>query len=431
MATCRWCLVEFTSRNQVFVHVRDTPACAAAANQEDDRASTVLAERARPKVHAAVFLVRRVCSAQAVETCLLTALDAAGAHSTIAQSADDATNIHLLHNLEECGGGDVRGCCRPGGTYGVFVARFECSCTAHTAHCGADVLHRTYSTLAQSDVAVGVWKLLQATLIPRGDKFRISELRVQDHSHLLHLRTPEGAAACTSNALAQVTPTDLSSLVTIVVTTSPMRSDPELDILETTFGSLALAGLEGCRKILVCDHLEIDVAASTTTTKFRGFKKGCLPPEYIQRYRQRLENLREAQWAHDKKIEVLELESWHGFALATLRALELVQTPLVCVIQHDLAFLRRVDFAPIADVLLREQPGAVRKCNFVNFPVCFRLVSGGSLAHIAQNLSSKHTHTHAHTRTHTHARTHMHAHARTHTRAHARSHACTYAVNPG
>lgn len=48
------------------------------------------------------------------------------------------------------------------------------------------------------------------------------------------------------------------------------------------------------------------------------------------------------------QVEVVELTTWHGFALATLHALNLCNTPLVCVVQHDLAFLRRVDLAPVA-----------------------------------------------------------------------------------
>jgi hypothetical protein len=44
--------------------------------------------------------------------------------------------------------------------------------------------------------------------------------------------------------------------------------------------------------------------------------------EYIERYRARLEALREAQWVKDMKIEMMALESWHCFSLATLSALQ-------------------------------------------------------------------------------------------------------------
>jgi hypothetical protein len=65
---------------------------------------------------------------------------------------------------------------------------------------------------------------------------------------------------------------------------------------------------------------------------------------------------------------VLELESWHGFALATRRALELVRTPLVCVLQHDLAFLRKAELRPVAHALLHPTDGGRRRVRYVHFP---------------------------------------------------------------
>jgi hypothetical protein len=46
-------------------------------------------------------------------------------------------------------------------------------------------------------------------------------------------------------------------LVTVIVTTSPSRSDPEVDLIRTTFACLQLAGLDRCRKLLVCDHFGV------------------------------------------------------------------------------------------------------------------------------------------------------------------------------
>ena len=44
--------------------------------------------------------------------------------------------------------------------------------------------------------------------------------------------------------------------------------------------------------------------------------------EYIERYRARLAALREAQWVKDMKIEMMPLERWRCFSLATLSALQ-------------------------------------------------------------------------------------------------------------
>jgi hypothetical protein len=105
-----------------------------------------------------------------------------------------------------------------------------------------------------------------------------------------------------------------------------------------------LAGLGPCRKLLVCDHFEVGVPGK------KGWHGGRLSQHLVSNYRRRLALLRDADWAAG--VEVLELEDWHGFGLATKRALELVSTPLVCVVQHDLAFLRRVDLRPTVEELL-------------------------------------------------------------------------------
>ena len=109
--------------------------------------------------------------------------------------------------------------------------------------------------------------------------------------------------------------------VTVIVTTSPARSDPELDLLRTTFASLRLAGLAGCRKILVADRFSVGKSRS-------GEHGGLLPEGRIRNYEKRCASFRDAEWA--RGVEVLELESWHGFALATAAALARVVRRAAC-----------------------------------------------------------------------------------------------------
>jgi hypothetical protein len=135
----------------------------------------------------------------------------------------------------------------------------------------------------------------------------------------------------------------LAENVTVIVTTSPARSDPELDLLRTTFASLELGGLGQCRKLLVCDCFSVGKSRG-------GEHSGLLSAERVRSYRARCASFRLAEWARD--VEVLELESWHGFAWATAAGLAMAQTPLVCVVQHDLAFLRAVELRPVAELLL-------------------------------------------------------------------------------
>ena len=369
--TCRWCKVPFPSRNAIFRHVRDTPECARAAAEEDGRATAVLAEGAvgRPKVHAALFLVSRKDFGKAeggsiAGSVLSQSLARAGARNVLSfPSANPA--MKTKHENSQA----------------VLVASFECSCAEHTAFCGTELLHRTYSAFACPDIArlgaVEKMVILFATMVPPSCKLGIEELVQHDFSHLLPLsafrNTDSSSPPLSSYELAQparISQSDLHRLVTVVVTTSPMRSDPDLDILSTTLGSLSFAGLQDCRKILVCDHLDLETHASPSPAqevqvkreerahaqqeqqgrqehaqtgrqhsiptlapnepKFRGFKRGHLPREYLDRYSERLSALRRAHWVRAMGVELLELQSWHGFALATLRALEAVRTPLVC-----------------------------------------------------------------------------------------------------
>lgn len=145
----------------------------------------------------------------------------------------------------------------------------------------------------------------------------------------------------------------LADHVTVVVSTSPVKSDPDLELLHATFASFQLAGMSECRCILVCDYFGVGASRS-------GEHGGVRPQALIDNYRARIEAFKEAEWAHH--VDVLELESWHGFALGIRRALDLVVTPFVCVVQHDVAFKRVVDLCPVVKVMQQN----VGRVNFVS-----------------------------------------------------------------
>jgi len=104
---------------------------------------------------------------------------------------------------------------------------------------------------------------------------------------------------------------------------------------------------------------------------------GRLPLDRIAKYHERLAQFRMASWAAG--VEVVQLEEWHGFALAVKHALELVNTPLICIVQHDLSFRRGVDLAPIVGVLLDE-----------NMPVDYVYFRRDSQRHYRINTLGKH-----------------------------------------
>eukprot|EP00961_Rhodomonas_salina_P183286 2473936-Rhodomonas_salina.2 len=372
--TCRWCNASFSSRNQVFKHVRKSLACAAAAAEEDRRATLVLGEgppsSAKRQTNVGALVLRYSCETEEAAACCRQVLSAAGATRVdhLGVLGDEQTQaVTSQAGVEQCS---------------VFIMSFCCGSGG-----AQEILHQTYWALEQlqsgvDGVFAGVIRcvhLLYAMLIPGGHELSVQDLRSKYYSHLSSFYCLGGDAAGGS-----VNPADLPSCVTVVVITSPMRSDPDLDILETLFSSLALAGLAQCRKLLVCDHLDVEV--NFDTSKFKGFKKGRLPKDYLERYRARIALLQHAPWARAMGISVLQLPTWHGFALATKTALAHVSTPLVCVIQHDLAFLRPVDLRPVAAALLRSQAPLARaassesggggaaccKVNFVNFPRCLQ-----------------------------------------------------------
>ena len=175
----------------------------------------------KTKIHATIFFVTYTCLSETVEDFLTKALAEAGAQTISTQLTEWGESSQQRRRR------------------GAFVSRFSCCCTAHTAHCGAELLHRTYSVLARDFASAqpGHIRLLFATLIPIGHeelaKSTLSQICAQDLSYLLPLQAGEGAGAegsdfleCWggSTVLQEVESDKLSKLVTVVVTTSPMRS---------------------------------------------------------------------------------------------------------------------------------------------------------------------------------------------------------------
>ena len=200
--------------------MRDTLKCAELAAAEDERTKEMfVGSVVKTKIHATIFLVTYACLSETVEDFLTAALAEAGAQTISTQLTEWGDSSQQLT--------------------GAFVSRFSCSCTAHTAHCGAELLHRTYSVLARDFACAqpGHIRLLFATLIPIGHeelaKSTLSQICAQDLSYLLPLQAGAGArgvgadvweCAGGSTVLKEVESGKLSKFVTVVVTTSPMRS---------------------------------------------------------------------------------------------------------------------------------------------------------------------------------------------------------------
>ena len=171
----------------------------------------------------------------------------------------------------------------------------------------------------------------------------------------------------------------LAKLLTIIVTTSPIRSNPSTEMLERTFNTFQFAGSEfayDCKKVIVCDGcrvLEDDTGDNTDSDE----KKDDDPPLITRKYanvKQTLRNgiaTREQAKNYDEfkkrlhklctdshqsiqspfcNTTVVELDERHGYGFALRHALyNCVETPYVCVIQHDRTFMRPT---PMKDVVL-------------------------------------------------------------------------------
>jgi len=216
----------------------------------------------------------------------------------------------------------------------------------------------------------------------------------------------------------------LSDLLTIIVTTSPIKSNPSTELLKKTFDTFHHAGHEfayDCRKVIVCDGCRVlddgddDTNASSNNEKKdsgtcnggdekkedwddpgpgartgavgkggeksgnsrrisrkhsnvkQALRNGIATKSQAERYEGFKEALRQvcedanshnddAESGTSRKMspfrntEVVELPTRHGYGFALRHALRhYVETPYVCVIQHDRTFMR---MTPLKNVVL-------------------------------------------------------------------------------
>lgn len=144
--------------------------------------------------------------------------------------------------------------------------------------------------------------------------------------------------------------TDTASLCTIITTTSPTPSNPSVELIGETLQSLGeIAELLECRNILVCDGYR-----AGDVSKYRS---GVVTDEGARAYEEYVETLerlaQEAPQPHWRHVQILRLQDRHGFGYAVRAALKLVETPFVCVLQHDRSFMR--PFASVRSLLAAMQ----------------------------------------------------------------------------
>lgn len=157
---------------------------------------------------------------------------------------------------------------------------------------------------------------------------------------------------------------DVASLLTVLITTSPVSSNPSTHMLEEVLARFSLVPrLNECQKIIVCDGFKVRDRAK--------HRAGCITADEVESYKQYITNLRslaagvypesllspspstedQAQQAFSvslfKRTQVVELGERQGFGFAVKAVLEMrkqdgefmINTPFLMVVQHDRTFM--------------------------------------------------------------------------------------------
>lgn len=146
----------------------------------------------------------------------------------------------------------------------------------------------------------------------------------------------------------------LKDILTIIVTTSPIRSHPSTEVMERTFETFSFGGEEflKCPKVIICDGLRLQDESGKVSKKHANEKQALRngiattrQAENYEEFKRRLVTLCQGDDATRNpafiNTTVEQLTTRHGYGFALRHALQnCVTTPYVCVIQHDRTFMR-------------------------------------------------------------------------------------------
>jgi hypothetical protein len=130
----------------------------------------------------------------------------------------------------------------------------------------------------------------------------------------------------------------IEQLLTVVITSSPVRSNPSTRMLLECLTSLDIHGdLSQCRKLIMCDGFKVREQSQR--------KLGIVTDEEAVLYREYIQSI--ACMCREKsslqRTRVVQLAKWQGSAYAIREAIEgHVQTPFVIIVPHDCIIARPV-----------------------------------------------------------------------------------------
>lgn len=140
---------------------------------------------------------------------------------------------------------------------------------------------------------------------------------------------------------------DGKQTITVLIVTSPIRSNPSTQMLEEVLAGLCLIEeLSAAQWLFVCDGFTI--ATGKQQPRHKG---GVIAEEHIARYDKFIENVRELTRARSNQCDILRLPERLGFGHAVKTGLESVRTPFVLVVQHDQRIVRPFDVSSVLHVM--------------------------------------------------------------------------------
>ena len=140
--------------------------------------------------------------------------------------------------------------------------------------------------------------------------------------------------------------TNISDLITILITTSPSPLHPSCHHIEKVMESIKIyaPSLANCRKLIMCDGCLIREKSKP--------RSGRVTQELYDRYLQYKLMLAQNELFMEENYEMIELKERQGFGFAVRHAMfHHVQTPMVFVVQHDRTLMRHVNMSDIVNVM--------------------------------------------------------------------------------
>jgi hypothetical protein len=140
--------------------------------------------------------------------------------------------------------------------------------------------------------------------------------------------------------------TKIKELLTVVITTSPAKCHPEIDMIKDVIESFKLInGLEGARVIVACDGVNVGARERPS--------RGIVSAETAERYDAYLTRLENSSLG----VEVVRAAERIGFGFGVKNSLNLVQTPYVMVVHHDQKYTRPWDIEKAIEMMILSEVG--------------------------------------------------------------------------